>query len=191
MPGGDGTGPMEQGPMTGHGMGYCMLRIDKDKQSVAEGFIGINGRPIHGCSEKLSAHAKVAADKKEVIKMPGGDGTGPMGQGPMTGRSAGYCTGYSVPGYVNPGLGRGWGFGRGRGAGSGRGFGRGMGFGWRRLTAPYYGDMSYDPMPAPYSAPTREQELEMLKSQAEGFKGALQDIQQRISELEVESKEKT
>jgi len=34
--------------------------------------------------------------------------------GPMTGRAAGFCAGYSVPGYANPILGRGW-FGRGRG----------------------------------------------------------------------------
>ena len=27
--------------------------------------------------------------------MPRGDGTGPMGMGPMTGRGMGYCTGYS------------------------------------------------------------------------------------------------
>lgn len=30
--------------------------------------------------------------------MPGGDGTGPMGMGPMTGRAAGRCTGDLVPG---------------------------------------------------------------------------------------------
>src|SRR5690554_2441714 len=53
--------------------------------------------------------------------MPFGDGTGPMGYGPMTGRGAGYCAGYSVPGYMNP-----WG---GRGVGWGRGGGRGRG--WR------------------------------------------------------------
>jgi len=34
--------------------------------------------------------------------MPLGDGTGPRGFGPMTGRAAGYCAGYSVPGYMNP-----------------------------------------------------------------------------------------
>jgi len=39
---------------------------------------------------------------KEVIEMPFGDGTGPMGLGPMTGRAAGYCAGYPVPGYMNP-----------------------------------------------------------------------------------------
>ena len=34
--------------------------------------------------------------------MPVGDGTGPLGLGPMTGRAAGYCAGYPVPGYANP-----------------------------------------------------------------------------------------
>lgn len=34
--------------------------------------------------------------------MPAGDGTGPVGQGPMTGRSAGYCAGYDQPGSTNP-----------------------------------------------------------------------------------------
>ena len=35
--------------------------------------------------------------------MPRGDGTGPTGKGPMTGRGAGYCAGYSTPGYENAG----------------------------------------------------------------------------------------
>jgi len=44
--------------------------------------------------------------------MPRGDGTGPGGLGPMTGRAAGYCAGYSVPGFMNPSGGRlGLGFG--------------------------------------------------------------------------------
>jgi hypothetical protein len=34
--------------------------------------------------------------------MPGGDGTGPQGLGPMTGRAAGYCAGYQEAGYANP-----------------------------------------------------------------------------------------
>ena len=38
--------------------------------------------------------------------MPRGDGTGPMGMGPMTGRGAGYCAGYAVPGFVNGVMGR-------------------------------------------------------------------------------------
>ena len=65
--------------------------------------------------------------------MPRGDRTGPAGMGPMTGRGAGYCAGYSVPGFANPAFGRGlvFGFGRGLGLGfrGGRGGGRGRGGG--------------------------------------------------------------
>ena len=50
--------------------------------------------------------------------MPGGNMTGPMGLGPMTGRAAGLCAGYPAPGYMSPGPGYinpgpGWGFGGG------------------------------------------------------------------------------
>jgi len=49
--------------------------------------------------------------------MPFGNGTGPRGMGPMTGRGAGYCAGFGTPGFANPIPRRGWlglGFGRGR-----------------------------------------------------------------------------
>lgn len=49
--------------------------------------------------------------------MPRGDGTGPAGMGPMTGRGAGFCAGSRVPGFLNSSSGRGLGFGRGRGYG--------------------------------------------------------------------------
>ena len=124
--------------------------------------------------------------------MPGGDGTGPMGMGPMTGRAAGYCAGYGMPGYANPGSGRGFGAGFGRG----RGFwGRGAGRGWRnRFYAtgiPGWAWGGGAPYAAPYampyaSAPTREQELEMLKGQAEQFESTLGDIRKRLQELETE-----
>ena len=52
--------------------------------------------------------------------MPRGDRTGSQGAGPMTGRAAGYCAGYSLPGYMNPVEGYGGGWGRGRGRGFGR-----------------------------------------------------------------------
>ena len=46
--------------------------------------------------------------------MPKGDRTGPAGAGMMTGRRAGYCAGFSVPGYMNTGAPwRGFGFGGG------------------------------------------------------------------------------
>ena len=56
--------------------------------------------------------------------MPRGDRTGPTGMGPMTGRAAGYCAGYPVPGYMNPGPRLGLGMRWGRGGG---------GRGWRNM----------------------------------------------------------
>ncbi|MBN2852549.1 MAG: DUF5320 domain-containing protein [Clostridia bacterium] len=35
--------------------------------------------------------------------MPRGDGTGPNGMGPLTGRKIGYCAGFNSPGYLNGG----------------------------------------------------------------------------------------
>ena len=62
--------------------------------------------------------------------MPRGDRTGPSGNGPMTGRQMGYCTGNDQVGNANAsGFGRGLGRGFGRGSGMGRGFGRGLGNG--------------------------------------------------------------
>lgn len=62
--------------------------------------------------------------------MPGGDRTGPLGEGPMTGRGMGLCGSYPTPDHAQSGLGRGFGrgFGRGRGLGGGRG-----GRGWRHM----------------------------------------------------------
>jgi len=137
--------------------------------------------------------------------MPFGDGTGPAGMGPMTGRAAGYCAGYGMPGYANPGGGGGFGFGRGfgRGRGGGRGWrnrfwATGL-YGWQRG----YGWPAYPAAPAPYAAPGPyaapaypapamgpEQEVEALKAQAEGFRQALEDIQKRIAELSDQAKEK-
>ncbi|MCB2196913.1 MAG: DUF5320 domain-containing protein [Bacteroidetes bacterium] len=54
--------------------------------------------------------------------MPGGDRTGPNGQGPLTGRRMGYCT--ANPDF--PANFRGLGMGRGMRAGFGRGFRHGF-----------------------------------------------------------------
>jgi len=115
-------------------------------------------------------------NNKEVIKMPRGDGTGPMGMGPMTGRAAGYCAGYGVPGYANSfrGLGAGYGGGRGR-------------RNWFYATGIPAWSFSGAPYRAPY-APTRDQEMEALKNQAEHLEGALGDIRKRLQELEGEKR---
>lgn len=121
--------------------------------------------------------------------MPAGDGTGPRGMGPMTGRGTGYCAGYGAPGYANPAPGRG--FGMGGGWGRGRGwrnqyYATGMP-GWARYGyAPAWGAPPAAPY-GPYGAPpTPEQETEFLKAQAEGLKEQLDAISQRIAALEQE-----
>jgi hypothetical protein len=108
--------------------------------------------------------------------MPWGDGTGPAGMGPMTGRAAGYCAGYAVPGYMNPvgGWGRGMRWGRG---------GWGRGWGW---AAPAYPSATYPVPYAPAVAPQNEAEL--LKNQAKYFNEALEEINTRIAELKAEKK---
>jgi hypothetical protein len=127
--------------------------------------------------------------------MPAGDRTGPTGMGPMTGRGAGYCAGFGMPGYANPvpgrGLGMRWGRGRGGSWGRGRGwrhwyYATGLP-GWARSGyAPAWSappTWAYDPYAAP---PTREQEAGFLKTQAEWLKEQLDAISQRIAELEQE-----
>jgi hypothetical protein len=157
MPGFDGTGPFGQGPMTGRGLGFCVLTASEENPDQIQGFVGIDGKPIGKVNESFKF------PRKEVINMPFGDGTGPAGLGPMTGRAAGFCAGYPMPGYMNPVMGgagfyaptfgpygagsygygagygvpyAGWanpwlrrGFGFGRGFGRGRGWGRGFGRG--------------------------------------------------------------
>lgn len=107
--------------------------------------------------------------------MPGGDRTGPMGQGPMTGRGAGFCRGSRVPGYTTSGGGffGGW-FGRGRGGG-GRGwrncfFATGLP-GWMRFGA------------AGASASDAETEARMLQSEAASLSERLDAIKQRLDDL--------
>lgn len=122
--------------------------------------------------------------------MPRGDRTGPLGMGPMTGRAAGYCAGYGMPGYANPMPGRGFGLGRARGWGGG--WGRGYRWrhwfyatglpGWLRFG---YGP-AWAPPPAAYGpyAPSPDEELDALKGQAQWLKDELEAISKRIEELE-------
>ena len=122
--------------------------------------------------------------------MPGGDGTGPAGFGPMTGRAAGFCAGYPVPGYMNPVGGRGYG-GWGR-----RNWYYATGLtGWQRAGygLPAWGG-AVSPYPygaAPFApALTSQQELDGLKGQAEYLEDTLDGIKKRIEELESQKSTK-
>jgi len=89
----------------------------------------------------------------EARKMPGQDRTGPMGQGPLTGRGFGPC-----------------GYGMRRGFGRGFGFGRGMGFGRGFCYA------------AP-AALTEAEEKKILEAELNEIEAEKQEIAKRLKEL--------
>ncbi len=89
--------------------------------------------------------------------MPQGDRTGPNGQGPMTGRKMGFCTGFNMPGFMNSGFRRGMGFGRG--------FGRGF------------------PCFIQPQVITESQEKEILKQELEAIKAEKTEIEAQLKKL--------
>jgi len=125
--------------------------------------------------------------------MPRGDGTGPAGLGPMTGRAGGYCAGYPAPGFMNPIPGRGfWGRGRGGGRGWRNSFYATGLTGWQRAGMGIPGFGQPGAYPPPYGGPSfastmpKEQELDALKGEAEYLEDALGGIRKRIEDLETE-----
>ena len=99
--------------------------------------------------------------------MPGFDGTGPRGMGPMTGGGRGFCSpwgiGASVASYGTPPR---------------------VGYGY-----PYYGAAPAVPGAVPFAPQmTREQELDFLKNQAQGMRSQLEQIEARIQQLGSERK---
>ena len=87
--------------------------------------------------------------------MPGFDRTGPIGDGPFTGRGLGPC-------------GRGMGFGRGFGRGMAFGQGFGRGFGWR-YTEPV--------------SLTKEEQKKMLEEELKQIESEKQEIEKRLNEM--------
>jgi hypothetical protein len=93
--------------------------------------------------------------------MPRGDGTGPSGMGPMTGRSAGYCAGYDTPGHVNHGL--------------SRHFDRGHGKGLRWRQTPVYQPQT--------TQLTKEQEKQMLDNELAAIEQNKKDLDQEMKSI--------
>jgi len=128
--------------------------------------------------------------------MPAGDGTGPRGMGQKSGRAAGFCAGFGMPGYENPMPGRGVGVGFGRCGGfAGRGGRGGGGRGWRNVFhatgLPGWARAGLPIGCVPYSAALGpEQELAALKQQAERLDSVREGIRQRLQELEAKPAEK-
>lgn len=108
--------------------------------------------------------------------MPGYDGTGPQGMGPMTGGARGMCNPAAAGYPAGYGFGRGMAYGRGaKGVGPGRGLRRGFRAGG---ALPVY--------PPAYGW-SEESELTALKAQAAAMKNTLDQINQRIAELDKAS----
>ena len=129
--------------------------------------------------------------------MPGFDGTGPAGMGPMTGGGRGLCNPLSM----GPMAGRGGAYGRGYGAprrGRGGAWGGCSGGGWRHRNwyyatgVPGWARLGYPPAwaaPAPETyapAADRRAEIDVLKQQAGWLKRELDAIGRRLDELRQE-----
>lgn len=171
MSGFNGTGPRGNGPFTGRGLDYCIIKLDSENSGYKRN------------------------ERKGVFDMPRGDGTGPMGLGPMTGRAAGLCAGYSISGYTNPVSGRGCAvmgrgfFGRGGGRGRrNRFYATGLS-GWQRaaMEMPFGFAQGRPAFGGAYhyaTEMTSEQEVDILKNEAGLLKKQLESIQGRIEILE-------
>ena len=113
--------------------------------------------------------------------MPAGDGTGPLGTGPKTGRAAGDCAGYDMPGYMNPIPGVHCNIGRGA-------FGRGRGH--RHLYyatgLPYRARTGIRPNVF-LSEVSPELELDDLKRRAKSLQQLLKNINKRIDKLDMKT----
>lgn len=94
--------------------------------------------------------------------MPGFDGTGPNGTGPMTGGGRGYC---------NP---------RGMVVGMQRNF-------HRRMTPNVYPHRRTHDFGRFVLQPTSEEELGFLKNEAQSLSNALKTVEARIQELETKT----
>ncbi len=119
--------------------------------------------------------------------MPRGDRTGPTGMGARTGRGAGYCGGYGMPGYANPGQGAGYGMGFGRGRGFG---GRGWRFGFFATGLPGWMRPVGHSAARAYSTRSAPLDPEAEKRALESHAGVLEEdlalVRKRLSEIEGE-----
>jgi len=117
--------------------------------------------------------------------MPGGDQTGPMGQGPTTGRGMGYCSGSQQPGFMSSGGSKGM---RRRGGG-GRGFGGGRGRclqGQDNQYAPTVRptlEKSDETSSASMAASIHDRDVAELKEKNSQMEATLRQIQSQLADL--------
>jgi hypothetical protein len=106
--------------------------------------------------------------------MPGGNGRGPAGMGPMTGWGRGSCASPATAGQPF----------------AGRGFGRGGGGGGRGWRNQFYATGLTGRQRAYPTQPTLDpkEQTALLKEQAEYLSGELEAVRSRLNELEQKEK---
>lgn len=102
--------------------------------------------------------------------MPGRNGTGPMGNGPMTGWGMGSCAVRVDGGFVNP---------KGLGRAMGRGRFCGMGW-WNRFSGAGFGPRGFGRRVTGWNT---EDELTTLQQQAQAMEANLNNLRTRIDQL--------
>lgn len=116
--------------------------------------------------------------------MPGLNGMGPQGAGPMTGRGRGYCISY-----INPVAGSMPGFNRGGGRGRRR---------WHQAASlPWWAGCLLSAAPAAipavwrafFPATGRQEEYEAAKEQVKYLENTLEQARKRVKELEEKEQE--
>lgn len=116
--------------------------------------------------------------------MPRGDRTGPMGAGAKSGRSAGFCAGFGLPGLANPSMAGNPGMAMGRNRSRGCPQQAGWGGRHRRNFAMgrpgWRASGGYPFMPQPVD-PDREKEA--LRNRSRALLGALEAVNQRLEEM--------
>ncbi len=171
----------------GAGIQSAQLMAGKSVQFVLTGNCGPNAyqtlsaagiEVIIGCSgaaedvvEQFKAGQLNAAGQPNVASKSGiSDAQGSVANQPEGG--------LQQPAMTGRGMGMGRGMGQGGGGGMGRGGGRGMGAAFSQEPAPI-------PQP-PTQNLTKDDELAMLKQQAEAMSRQMQQIQERIKQMEQE-----
>ncbi len=67
MPGFDGTGPSGQGPMSGQGRGFCVLRSSEKSPHQLQGFAGLRGVPVRQTSDNVENPGNRVEEESDLV----------------------------------------------------------------------------------------------------------------------------
>ena len=159
--------------MGGAGIQSGQLMAEKRVQVILTGDVGPNAFQTLSAA-KLQMITGVTGTVKTAIQRFNNGQLRPVGGATVPDH-------FGVGGRGFPGAGMGAGMGRGMGMGRGRGMGRGIGAGMQSVAPPSGG---FPPAIPTQQQMTPEQELQMLKDQAEAMKEQLSQITNRIENME-------